>query len=434
MFLGSGLAYAGEGPYTNSAHGSSTSGVERIDYPTALEPYAQGNCAHCHEQHASVGGTQPDPKEATPAPSKFCLLADNFSGKTEKLYNQSDNACFYCHTSVGSLQDGGITNENYSATFGGHSATVTGIMEAFNSTSYHNLYDIYRLITGLYGTKTFTDFPTDSNPCSGCHNAHIAKRNKANPGDPTYTAISKPSVHDNLWGDDSTGERMTAAGYGTNYQPPNYATSNLEPDGVTNIKATQAEKTPDYVTFCTNCHTSTPDTVWSTTLNRWLRPIDWANEKHGKGNADSYITVDAPYTSESGSLGYVLSCLDCHEPHGSPNAFLIRNEVNGGAVGSISTFSTTDWYKLCGRCHMDDSEFPSPCQDNHYYIIHHSSDSTDYPYNYSKSCKQQPGCHSSGSSMGCTTSTMNKITCTNCHYHGSSVNNCNIGNTIRDTF
>ena len=414
MFLGSGLAYAGEGPYTKSAHGNTIYGVDR----TGTSQYARGHCAHCHEQHASIAGTEPGPKTGdAEGPDKFCLLANNFdTAVTAGPYAQDDNACFYCHTSVGSLQHSGITNENYSATFGGHTATVTGIMQAFNSTSYHNLYDVYRFIIGTKGANTFTDFPAISNPCSGCHNVHIAKRNKANPGGPTYAAISKPSVHDNLWGDDSTGERMTAAGYGTNYQPPNYATSNLEPDGVTNIKATQAEKTPDYVTFCTNCHTSTPNTVWSSTLNRWLKPIDWTTEKHGKGNADSYITVDAPYTSGSDSLGYVLSCLDCHEPHGSPNAFLIRKEVNGGALGgSISTFSTTDWHYLCDRCHQNDYELTTSCQQDHYYNIHHSITYGGDPYYTSDSCVT---CHS-GSEIGCGSSQSKKV-CTDCHYHGAT--------------
>jgi len=108
---------------------------------------------------------------------------------------------------------------------------------------------------------------------------------------------------------------------------------------------------PDYNEFCTDCHNSS-NTIYSTTLGRNLRTIDWNSEKHGKGNADSYIMVDSPYTAGSCSLGYILACTDCHEPHGSSNDFLIRTDVNGGhwpapsplsarATGNSSVLDTT---------------------------------------------------------------------------------------------
>ncbi|MCK4621562.1 MAG: hypothetical protein KAT62_05025 [Desulfuromonadales bacterium] len=396
------------GPYADSAHGNTVYGVERTTLAALVPPYLQGNCGHCHEQHTAVA-------------DGHLLLADSFSGATTNPYSQSDSACFACHVSVASLQTGGgITNNNYAATFGGATATTTDIMAAFNQDSYHNLYDIQRYITGASGTKSFTSFPTGSNPCSGCHNVHIAKANKRSPGDPTLTAISKPSDHDNLFGDDSPGERMSDTIYNSKYQPPYYVgSSNLEPDGLSTDRATQAAKTPDYNEFCTDCHNST-NTIYSTTLGRNLRTIDWDNEKHGKGNADSYITVDGPFTPASGSLGYVLACTDCHEPHGSPNAFLIRKEVNGGVVGgSITSFSDIDWHHLCDRCHQDDKELYSSCQEDHHYLAHHSATyGGDLPYSLGQ-CKN---CHTGDKGSSSCTSSFDKIVCTNCHFHGSWVN------------
>jgi len=380
------------GPYSVSAHGDTTYGVNRT--VLATEGYVTGNCAHCHEQHASVAGTEPTPALGV---AKFCLMAENFSGKTLNTYSDSDNVCFYCHSSLGSLQSGGISNDNYSATFGGATATTSGILQAFNQNAYHNLYDLQRYITGVSGSKTFTSFPADSNPCSGCHNIHIAKRNKENTGDPTYSAISKPSDHDNLWGVTTPDERMSALSYGTAYQPPYYYGSTaLEPDGASTLRATQAEKTPDYNAFCTDCHNST-NTIYSTTLTRNLRTIDWDVEKHGKGNADTYINVDLPFTAGSSALGYILTCTDCHEPHGSPNAFLIRPAVNGASLGAtISSFSDTNMLYLCARCHEDNNQ-----------QIHHSLN--DYPY----TAQQCGTCH-----------TGYPMACTNCHYHGSVKTNC----------
>src|SRR4030042_747294 len=211
--------------YTISAHGSSSYGVDR----TSLSAfgYSKGNCAHCHEQHASIGGDEPTPDTVDAAgPDKYCLLALNFDTLvTVKPYAQSDSVCFYCHvdTVTGTYQTPSFNNYTYSATFGGcptGTCTTSTIFEAFKSTSYHNLYDVWRFITGLSGTKTFTSFPADSNPCSGCHNVNMAKRSCGKPTgsyDDTKSAISKPGDHNNLWGD-STGEKMSD--YTTSYQSP----------------------------------------------------------------------------------------------------------------------------------------------------------------------------------------------------------------------
>lgn len=48
---------ANSGPYLDSAHGNSTYGVNRSSISTF--GYSKGNCVHCHEQHASIGGAEP---------------------------------------------------------------------------------------------------------------------------------------------------------------------------------------------------------------------------------------------------------------------------------------------------------------------------------------------------------------------------------------
>lgn len=322
-------ALVSAGPYSDSAHGNSSYGVNRLG-----ETNVQGNCRHCHEQHTGAAGG--------------LLLADSFSGVTANPYTADDNVCFLCHRSVGSVQSGGINNNDYSATFGGSSASTTGIMAAFNQNSYHNLYDLRQYITGASGTKSFPSFPQGTSPCSGCHNVHLAKANKRYPGDPTYTAISRPSDHESLWGDDSPAERMTFLG--TAYQPPNYVGGNLEPDGASAIQATQAAKTPYYDALCIDCHNSS-NLIYSTALGRNLRTFNWSLETHGEGPAADWVgttEMQPPYAELS--LGsYVLSCMDCHEPHGSSNIYLIRPSVN---AGSLTLLSTADWDQLCSRCHV----------------------------------------------------------------------------------
>lgn len=367
------------GPYTASAHGDSEYGVMRSALPAS---YVRGNCGHCHKQHDVV--------------VEGLLFEANFSGNTTNPYTADHNVCFQCHRAVNPVQvDGGITNNDYSATFSSASATTNGIMAAFNQASYHNLYDLQQYIIGNSGSKSFADFPDWINPCSGCHNAHLAKANKRALGDPTETAISKPSSHGNLWGDDSPAERMSA--YWPGYQPPNFGNGNLEPDGHSADAATQAEKTPNYNAFCVDCHNAS-NSIYSTELGRNLRTFDWSSEVHGQGRAVDWrvrAEMQAPYT-DSGLGRYVLSCMDCHEPHGSRNVYLIRASVNAGAVSLLP--GAESWNELCVRCHVDIGELHE----------HHHKVSPNYAC---ADCHLVRPMHGTAGAMQ---------PCINCHFHGSS--------------
>jgi len=379
---------ANSGSYLNSAHGSTSYGVNR----TSLSSfgYSIANCTHCHEEHSSIGGSQPAPADGA---DKFTLFANNFNAaKSANPYVQSDSVCFYCHTTSGAtLQTPAFSNYTYSATFGGcptATCTTSTIFDAFNSASYHNLYDVWRFITGLYGSKTFTSFPADSSPCSGCHNIHIAQRSCGKPSgsfDTTKAAISKPSDHSGLWGD-GAGEKMSDYA-GSGYQAPYYnSATTYEPDG---SNTSDPSKLPDYVTFCTDCHNAT-NTIYSTTLSRNLYTINWASEMHGKGDASNgagFLDVLAPYNENT---RYVLACTDCHEPHGSPNLFLVRKKVNNGTV-SVQTGTGSngkEWISLCDRCHGD------------------LSNGSVHVHPLGAGCIT---CHPGG----------NYKVCTDCHYHGN---------------
>jgi hypothetical protein len=402
------------GPYLSSAHGNSSYGVNRTD--TAGFGYAIGNCAHCHEQHASIGGSEPNP---IGGPTKFCLLADNFSGVTSKPYSQSDNVCFYCHvdTVTGTLQNPAFNNFSYSVTFGGYTAPASySIFEAFNSTSYHNLNDVLNFAKSTW-SSTFT---ANSNPCSACHNVHIAKKSCGKPSgsfDSTKSAISKPSDHGNLWGDE---EKMS--NYTGGYQAPYYnSTITYEPDG---SATSDPSKLPDYVTFCTDCHNST-NSIYSTVIwtlfNRNLYTIDWANEMHG-GYVATYCSLSgasllaAPYDGLTKCGQYVLACTDCHEPHGSPNNFLVRKQVNNGIVivtqyGDGNSPEGGDrfgkeWVWLCRSCHT------------HLYSDSFHTHPATLPSQYTPSYYDKDGnpvfcdyCHSGPLGI--------YRNCQECHFHGN---------------
>lgn len=419
------------GPYTDSAHGSSTSGVNRS--ATETLGYARGNCAHCHEQHGSIEGAEPEPVDGLP--SEFALMTTNFSDISSGPYTQSNNFCFNCHIDLGGEQsEGGISNLQYSETFGCATySDANGILETFNLTSYHNLNDI----------KIFTNdeyyFPnSSSNPCVACHNPHLAKSNKADPDNAASSVLSKPTDHENLWFQNMDNTYNT---FFQEYEPP-YCDSSANREPAASISATAgAQNTPDYVAFCTECHNST-NTIYSSNLGRNLHNIDWSTtgDKHGmlERDVDAGVLYKPIFVVQPERLPYVvtfmddgsgntavtthnvLSCMDCHEAHGSVNVALIRSRVNSEALTANITSSETynpnynvdshnkEMGYLCQKCHKDDFQLAGTTV-NGWRWVHHRS--PDAPYPSPGDCGNCNVCHGSVTSMG--------ITCSNCHFHGS---------------
>ena len=368
MLLGSGLAYAGT--YANSAHGNTTYGVDR----TSTSQYERGHCAHCHEQHASIDGSEPSP---TGGPDDYLLFNPNHTG-------QKINFCFDCHVDASSQQDVGyIYNRSYSHRAGGWTAdSLDDILQAFAYgppdsliSSSHNLDDIKRFITGKWG------YTANSNPCIACHNPHAAQGDPANSANNTKSfstrgyPVSLPSDHADkyvwdVFGNDAV-EKMSNYVYQAPYRSG--STSVYEPDGSVTTNGTNLT---DYVTFCTDCHHSSPTPVSTRLGNTNLKDINWAASIHGGKKSWSKTDAEerkAPYKAEE--KNYVLACTDCHEPHGSPNyCYNIRKEVNGGTT-AVNNYTNADWDTLCSRCHTTTHEAEPvdiPCIFCHYHGALHN--------------------------------------------------------------
>ncbi len=417
------VSFSWAGKYTDSAHGDKIFGVKR----SALSAYGRGNCGHCHLQHGSIEGQ-------AIGPNSFGLFAPNYNTNvTESPYEASDNICFLCH-GPSSYQSGGITNYDYSKTFGGSSfVTVNTIFDAFNlknlytNSSYHDLYDIYSFAKN----QGWSFFKDKSNPCVACHNVHLAKlikHNVQNAAD--YSAVSLPvsknignrqEGHNTLWGDD-TDERMSEL-YPSHYQAPFYysSQSTYEPGGVSDYTG---QKMPDYVTFCTACHNSTNE-IYSTELGRYLRKIDWYtimndgdsaevySDKHGRNPASVIIYMKKPYVSTVGigrDINFITSCTDCHEPHGSPNPFLLRSEVNGVIISQQINIDDNTIGYFCKACHKDDAAlYGNSSLTNKWEGVHHIEYDAPYPGQHCKTCHDR-----GGGGMGGQT----PIPCLKCHKHG----------------
>ncbi len=382
---------ADSGPYLNSAHGSSEYGVKRnaIGFPS---DYTRGLCAHCHEQHSSIGGDEPQPVDDHP--SIYLLLSD--------FVDQFNVPCFDCHTETNQLQSpAGPMNQQYSYSniAGGDTNTCpSNINRAFafvtsdcsfsranncssSVGSAHCLKDIAIFLKNLWG---FDSKAANNDPCSGCHNPHRAQR------DPhtltgrivegkLVSAVSRPSQHTNLttwdlWGNDST-ERMRnkAVSLGGIYCAPyRYnSTTTREPDSCSapptdcSTDCSNGSNLVDYVSLCTDCHNST-NLISSTRLGRYLYRIGWSagGDFHGGrqridnggdfSGTGEYGDLLEPYKS-GGMPNYILSCTDCHEPHGSPNEFLLRTTLNGNAVNAAHAptgIGSGQWFYWCQACHF----------------------------------------------------------------------------------
>ncbi len=399
------------GGYLNSAHGSPAYGVARGALINL--GVSKGNCAHCHELHGSINGTEQVPVNGSPSP--FALFSPGYVSQTQGF-------CLDCHNGATTVSNDIIKNYSYSYRAGGWTNdTVTNLVDAFDDTVMLSVHDLGDILDYLCNNTSW-NFKCETSPCVGCHNPHFVQGDPLASPDPKSATnrgwlLTRPSKHgstlssDFLWGDEPS-ERMSAyvSSLGMIYQAPYrfLSTSTYEPDGST---VTDGSNLADMVSFCMDCHSADFSGYGLTNT-----PINWgtSGDKHGANAADGDLSVRAPYSS-SNMGSYVLACTDCHEPHGSPNLFLIRPEVNGDVlIGTIQNWSSAELGYLCMRCHLDDASVDPVTygtNPNKWEYVHHHA--PDAPY-------AQWRCGSCHSSY--------PINCTKCHYHGST--DPNVGKTF----
>jgi cytochrome c553 len=355
--------------YSDSAHGNADPepayGVHRsgIDHPI-------GDCAHCHETDGSVCDD-----------FHFMLFYDDLAAY--------QTFCTTCHGPSSTWQP--IVNYPYARNFGGASQTwYPNIYTQFADNhslpaecgSRHHLGQIRTGLLSQVGQDW--GFNDDPNPCVACHAPHAGRRNypvsDVRGGGALNTAIRRPSHYkstnpqDFLWGDDDNRpgepERMDeyAASVGGYYQAPYYGSFGSGQYEPAADATSDGSNLPNYVTFCMDCHQyeqSDPDRGGAT-----VKAIDWLTDIHGAAPANTLDAADfveycmipaesalkAPYVDFESS-NYVLSCLDCHEPHGTyKRLHLLRLVINGEAVGvdtnpSCANPVGSDWYNICEKCH-----------------------------------------------------------------------------------
>jgi hypothetical protein len=342
------LSYAGVATagYADSAHGNTSYGVNRST--AACENWlggvcSIGSCAHCHDTFDD----------------SICGVNRLMFFKANDPAKQTRGFCIACHGGTGanpSVQYGGVTNYDYTTRRGGYASTCpTTVRESFtyikNDTaepksncgadngSAHFLYDVKQFLKNELGWPS-----VGVNPCLGCHNPHVAKKD---------WPCSLPSGYENLntwevWGDDPD-EKMSS--FTEVYQPPK-AGATYEWDN--------ASEAPNYVELCMNCHDrNITRTRGDFTLGYELFSVNLGNvHLQGHSGNHSFGSLKEPYGPEHGydsNTNFILMCTDCHEPHGSPNFMLLRKGVNNAPAvhDNIDEYGdNVDIFYWCSACHQ----------------------------------------------------------------------------------
>jgi hypothetical protein len=380
LFTQSDVVAYEQATYAGSAHGDPFSGVNRSNANCENWPEDQcviGSCAHCHDTF--------DPNFCGNNPNGLMLFAPRNST------SQTENFCFQCHCdplSPDQKQVDMIQNKDYGATFGGGPAMSENILDAFNfgppnqpwiTGSSHNLL----FVRNWTKTKPQGDWISDNtNACLVCHDPHLSQKNWT--VEPTAqggikTAIRRPQAPSsgtnqpgNLWGDESGNFELLVEDQIV-YQAPYYGpgpwdpvNGPFEPAG---DDTSEGSNLPNVVRFCAyeSCHSVPIPNAWTdadpnTIEGRSLFAIDWTSSGKAHGaRAGSPITdpceygyLKEPYVNTP-EINYVLACTDCHEPHGSESAFLLRTVVNGKQIPPIQQWLGTEesgaTWEFCTACH-----------------------------------------------------------------------------------
>lgn len=346
----SGVSPCAASTYTDSAHGSYTTGVNRtgLNNATTGEPYSIGNCAHCHEQHASVGGSEPVPAGG---PDKYLGLA------------LEQDFCLHCHSLGGGNGSGGTPDDIYTdiaKTGGRHDVTI--------SDSAHVANEPQSQITNNLHVE-----------CTDCHNPHAAGK----------VVVSKRGASPAV---DADGNQIGATSplYRATGVVPTFSGANwTAPSSYSAVQTATKE-----YQICFKCHSGAVGNpaVWSGTSgaaawtdvglefspgNKSGHPVVTGLDNYTNSPAPRALAADqlsAPWNVNMGTQ--TMYCSDCHAsdssvagPHGSSYKWMLAGTnkawpynnaaYNGTSTGGGGTFWTVGFATqnptkpFCWNCHPD---------------------------------------------------------------------------------
>jgi len=287
------------GTYISSAHGGSSNAASGKGVVRLAGTISPGNCAHCHEQHASIGGVEPAPVK--PGASNYLLFAD-LAGNV---------MCNYCHDS--SAKNGA---DNIAAQF------------SISKTHKHD--------------------PSSATPvlCNDCHDSHVAQKinhiEAQNGGNVVFAGSPLLSV----------------AGVSVTWGTPGAPIAGSE--NLNNGTLSPLDPVTMEYQLCLKCHGGQTATYpLLADLRGQFNPNNYSvHPVTTTGNwKNAYLrdTVPSPLVFPwSDNKNAKMYCSDCHGsenssnpqepagPHGSTNVYMLKLAGPGATLDN-----------LCLRCHVN---------------------------------------------------------------------------------
>jgi nitrate/TMAO reductase-like tetraheme cytochrome c subunit len=323
--------------YSTSAHGNTTSGVYNRALDGNNNSFGRGNCAHCHDQHAS---------RVVNSASTTHTPNGNLGFLSEEIL------CLDCH-------DGSPATDNIDTDINksyGHGSVMIG-----NSGRH------------LAGETSVSGVSTSAHvECTDCHNPHMAQT--GNHDDSSYPSTSVDTTQNDVSNALLEVDGVSFSSYPTNWSN---ATSWSASGGANSY----AVATKEYQ-ICFKCHSSANGSTdgWDGNPGGAGEWTDLALE-FNPANA-SYHPVLQAISSPLNSVqligvdhtwkpGSTMYCSDCHAsdasvagPHGSATKWMLVGTYknwpytsasdNGGSSGTYAYLTAADT-TFCRNCHVDPS-------------------------------------------------------------------------------
>ena len=297
---------------------------------TEAGKYKGGECTHCHEPHASFGGSEPQPSSGGDGGPDVYLLMKDYGTST----NYSE-LCWYCHENL-SL-NGNPAGYGYWGFYQGKTV--------YQASSHYNSSNMYWPgTTGdpvtIWPRQTRQSLPSGNiGSCLNCHTPHGIK------SDGSSTAFDTTS-------EDGSG------GVPASLQTVASGNPSVNADYLIPRQLIAWEET-----LCERCHDSNGPSSMDiqTEINkRYLTG--------GSGHPVDDTTLAGRHTAGEGAqvTNKHVECYDCHNPHAAKAPTGIKGDGDGGRVKGMRYVDVSGInrnpaagdrqpyvYEVCFRCHGD---------------------------------------------------------------------------------